>query len=71
VSEREAGYGEMDGQSVYYEQDEDRLDIFPQGMPRGHHSQFAHDHIVAQGENVTYMRLGGQVIVDDRGYYNS
>lgn len=58
---------------MYYEQDDDRLDIFPQGVPRGHHRQFPHDHIVAQGENVTYMRVGDQVVVnnDDRGFYDS
>jgi hypothetical protein len=53
---------------MYYEKDGDRLDIFPQGMPRGHHSQFPHDHTVVQGENVTYMRVDDHVIVDDRGF---
>lgn len=62
MSELEAGYGYIDGKPMYYEQEGDHLQIFPNGIPRGHHTQMPHDHITADGPGVTYMREGDELI---------
>lgn len=68
MSGNEAGNGFIGGQPMYYEREGDRMDIFPGGLPRGHHSQMPHDHLVVNGDGgVEYMRVNGMVVNDYLG----
>ena len=61
-------YGTMGSQSMYYEERPNgSTDIFPDGMPRGSHEDFPHDHIVMDSSgDVTFARFGGEITMDDR-----
>jgi len=68
----EAGYGMMNGRPMYYEQHPDGTHIFPDGMPRGHHSNFPHDHMFVNPDGgVEYMRQGNQVVNNYRNWQNN
>jgi hypothetical protein len=64
MSDYSGGNGFVGGEPMYYEDRPDGgMDIFPGGLPRGHHSQMPHDHIITNADGgVEYMREGGQVI---------
>ncbi len=60
-------YGTMGSRSMYYEEKPDgSTDIFPDGMPRGHHDDFPHDHIVVDTDgDVGFTRIDGEVTMDN------
>jgi hypothetical protein len=66
----EAGWGLLDGKWAYYEIEEEnnetRIDIFPDGMPQNHHNVDPHDHIVLINDDLIYLRLDNEELYDER-----
>jgi hypothetical protein len=71
--EYDSGNGYVDGKPATWDTNADgSTNIFPGSLPRDHHKNMPHDHIVVnQDGGVEFMRENGEVVNDNRGYYNS
>lgn len=66
----DAGYGQIGNDSMYYDTNPDgSTNIFPDGQPRGQHTDFPHDKMIVEKDGeVTYYREDGEPTMDSRNY---
>jgi hypothetical protein len=69
-NELEAGNAFVNGHPAYYEKGNDgnpeRMDLFEGGVPRAHHKDIPHPHIVTEGDDLKYMREeDGTILADE------
>lgn len=64
---QDSGWGDMGGRPVFWDTNPDgSVNIFPGGMPRGHHDQMPHEHIIINPDGgVEFWRLPDGTIVNN------